>query len=108
MSGMGEEYMTYADMVEAKKCYVTVTAMHYINRVHVPQIVETEKGTFMVDRIKEILKMSEGNDLGADERTTVVLGGTDHYLYRKGNRWFMVRSKENRDILPDGGKREWL
>ena len=46
-----------------KKCYVTVTAMHYINGLNVPQLVETSKGRFMVEKIKNIQKLSPQNDL---------------------------------------------
>ena len=91
--------MTWEQMVEKKKCYVTVTAMHYINGLNVPQLVETSKGRFMVEKIKNIQKLSPQNDLKADERTLVVLNGEDHYLYRKGVRWFMVRNSENMNIV---------
>ena len=87
-------------MIERKKCYVTVTAMHFINGLCVPQIVETEKGIFMVENVKQIQPLSRNNDLGANDRTLVVLKGKERYLYRAGVRWFMVRTKENDDIIP--------
>ena len=92
--------MNWKQIMESKKCYVTVTALHYVNGVCLPQLVETEKGQFMVENVKKVHPLSPRNDLDAEDRTLVVLKGKDHYLYQKAGRWFMVRSKENEDIIP--------
>lgn len=75
--------------------YVTVTAIHYINGLCCPQIIETEAGAFLLDDIKKVQKLSEKNATGADERYVVRIRGRDKDLYRKGDRWFIIPEKED-------------
>ena len=71
--------------------YVTVTAIHYINGLCFPQIVETDKGSFLVEEILRDQRLSgKENTFGAQERFLIKLRGQQRYLYRNGNMWFLI------------------
>ncbi|MBQ8996264.1 MAG: hypothetical protein IJ091_10665 [Oscillospiraceae bacterium] len=78
-----------------RRKYVTVTAIHYINGLCCPQVLETEAGAFLLEDVKKIQKLSSKNEYGADERYLVKLNGQDRYLYREGDRWFIIPDKKD-------------
>lgn len=79
--------------------YVTVTAIHYINGLCCPQVIETEAGAFMLDDIKKVQKLSPQNAAGADERYLIRIRGKDKNLYRRGDRWFIITEKDDFDMF---------
>ena len=77
--------------------YVTVTAMHYVSGTCLPQIVKTEKGSFLIEDVRERQALSDHDrNHGAQERFLVVIRNRQRYLYRAGNRWFMIPEKDDR------------
>ncbi len=80
--------------------YVTVTAMHYINGMCMPQVVETEKGSFLVEGVAARQDLSShARNYGATERYKIKIRNVSRYLYRKGERWFMFPQKSDTDIF---------
>lgn len=71
--------------------YVGVTAIHYINGLCLPQIVKTEKGSFLVEDVLRQQKLSgRENTFGAEERYLIRINGKERYLYRNGDAWFLI------------------
>ena len=80
--------------------YVTVTAIHYINGLCCPQVIETEAGAFLLKEKKKVQQLSGKSELGADERYVVKIKGKEKDLYRKGDRWFII--PDNDDFIVFG------
>ncbi len=78
---------------------MTVTAIHYVNGMCCPQVIETEAGAFLLEDIKKVQRLSERSEIGADERYIVKINGKEKNLYRKGDMWFIIPEKEDFDIF---------
>lgn len=78
---------------------MTVTAIHYVNGMCCPQVIETEAGAFLLEDIKKVQRLSERSEIGADERYIVKINGKEKSLYRKGDMWFIIPEKEDFDIF---------
>lgn len=85
-------------MINRRK-YVTVTAIHYVNGMCCPQVIETEAGAFLLEDIKKVQRLSVKSETGADERYVVIINGKEKDLYRKGDMWFIIPEKEDFDIF---------
>lgn len=76
--------------------YVTVTALHYVSGACLPQVVKTGKGSFLIEDVRERKAIADRERYcGAQERFVVVIRNRQRYLYRDGNRWFMIPEKDD-------------
>ena len=89
----------YDPLIAKRKQYVTVTAMHYVNGFTCPQILETEDGAFLIEHVKKVQKLSGRDGTGADERFLIILMDKEKYLYREGQRWFIIKEKDDYKIF---------
>ena len=81
---------------KAEPQYVTVTAMHYISGVCLPQIVQTDNGSFLIEDVRERQTLTDHErNYGAQERFLVIIRNRQKYLYRVGNRWFMIPERDD-------------
>jgi len=85
--------------IPQRKKYVNVTAVHYINGLCCPQVIETEAGAYLLEDIKRVQRLSAKNETGADERYLVKVSGKERYLYREGDRWFIIPDKTDFEIF---------
>ena len=82
-----------------RRKYVTVTAIHYINGMCCPQVIETEAGAFLLEDIKKVQRLSVKSETGAEERYVVKIRGKEKNLYRRGDKWFIIPGKEDFEIF---------
>lgn len=76
--------------------YVTVTAMHYINGLCCPQVLETDGGAFLIEGVVQSQKLpGQDRNYGAQERFLVKIKGKERYLYRNGQMWFIIPQKDD-------------
>ena len=77
-----------ADLNEKK--YVSVSVIHYPSGQCCPTVMEVDGKAYVIQRIFENKPVPQKHRLDAMEYFAVEVNGKERFLFRNGQRWFII------------------